>query len=230
MRKKNKKQTNTYGNSLKWKALLLILGIVAIVGVTVLQHTQREKKNEKRAVVQEEQQQKVQPETEKTEKKSESSDESVPKSGTQKKQEVSIINLDEYATRLMGDNTKLLNQRLTEWVKDYQLNAEEGTIIYVMVPQSDPQSINFYIRLSDERASLVLLAYHPRENVVTASQCNYTEEEIANEVWEADNGPAVRDVSPEQDTPQQNVTEQGEVIPDTNQQEGAQTNDVTGQN
>ena len=230
MKKKNKKKANTYGNSLKWKALLLIVGIVAIVGLTVMQHTQREKRNEKKAVAQEELQEKIQQETEKTE-ETESHGESVPESGTKKKQQgVSIINLDEYATRLMGDNTKLLKERLEEWVKDYQLNAEEGTIIHVMVPQSDPQSINFYIRLSDERASLVLLAYHPRENVVTASQCNYTEEEIANEVWEADNGPAVRDVSPEQDTPQQNVTEQGEVIPDTNQQEGAQTNDVTGQN
>lgn len=227
---RKKKKVNTYGNSLKWKALLLVVGILAIVGVTVMQHTQREKKNEKKAVEQEELQEKLQEEEEKTEKELEDSDENVPESGTQKKQEVSITNLDEYATRLMGDNTKLLNQRLAEWVKDYQLNVEEATIIHVMVPKSDPQSINFYIRLSDERASLVLLAYHPRENVVTASQCNYTEEEIANEVWEGDNGPAVRDVPPEQDMPQQDMTEQGAVNADTTQQEGAQTDDVTGQN
>ena len=30
MKKKNKKKANTYGNSLKWKALLLIVGIVAV--------------------------------------------------------------------------------------------------------------------------------------------------------------------------------------------------------
>lgn len=229
MRKKNKKKADTYGNSLKWKALLLVVGIVGIVGVAVMQHTQQEKKNEKKAIEQEEQQEKLQQQTEESEKGLENSSENVPESGTEKKEEVTITNLDEYATRIMGENTKLLNQRLTEWEKDYQLNADEGTIIHVMVPKSDPQSINFYIRLSDERGSLVLLAYHPRENVVTASQCNYTEEEIVNEVWEGDNGPAVRDVSPEQDTPQ-NMTEQGEVVQDTNQQEGAQTDDVTGQN
>lgn len=209
-----RKKKNVYGNKLKWKVLLLVLGILLLVGLVILQCSKKEKAAQKKVSVQKEQQEEIQKE------EIQEGKVDVPKSGTQKKaakekKETVIVNLDEYATKLMGENTELLNKRLTEWVEENQLNAKEGSIFHVMVPMSDPQSINFYIRLSDERNSLVMLAYHPRENVVTASVCRYTEEEIVNEVWEGDNGPAVRDVPPEQDTG-------GE------EQEGAGTDDIAG--
>lgn len=130
--------------------------------------------------------------------------------------DVCIVNLDEFAETVMGENTYLLTERLEGWIEENQLNAKKGTIFHVMVPESDPQSINFYLRLSDKRGSLVMLSYHPRENIVTASICNYTEEEIKDEVWEADNGPAERDVPAEADTGSTEV------------QEG--TDDITGEN
>lgn len=241
MRKRHGKKENTYGNSLKWKVLLLILGILLMVGLVVFQYKKREKTDEKRAIVQEEVQEKSQNQKEEIKQKPDGAGEKrtmedVPKSGTQEeeqseKHEIEITNLNEYATRIMGENTGLLNKRLTEWAEEYQLDVSTGNIIHVMVPKSDPQSINFYIRLSDERGSLVLLAYHPRENIVTASRCDYTEEEILNEVWE-NNGPAVRDVSPEEDTGGNaggETAESGTAEVENMEQEGVQAGEVTGQ-
>lgn len=133
-------------------------------------------------------------------KKSDQKESDQKESDQEKSGTVCIVNLDEFAETLMGENKYLLTERLGEWIKENQLNTQEGTIFHVMVPESDPQSINFYLRLSDKRGSLVMLSYHPRENIVTASICNYTEEEIKNEIWEADNGPAERDVPAEEDT------------------------------
>ena len=36
-----------------------------------------------------------------------------------------------------------------------------------------------------------MLAYHPRENFVTAGLCQYSEQEVLSEAW-SDNGPAER--------------------------------------
>lgn len=113
--------------------------------------------------------------------------------------EVTITNVDTYAKDVMEDHTDLLAQRLGEWITDEKLSAKTGTILGVMVPDSDPGSINFYIQLDDSNSSLVLLSYHPRENVVTASPCNYTKEEIEAEAWEG-SGPDQRDVSAEEDS------------------------------
>lgn len=234
-----RKKKNAYGSSMKWKIILLIVGITSMVGLVIFQYNKRERKVERKVTEQEELQRKNQNETEETIQKSEGSGEeetkekgsegNVSNSGTQEdERKVEIINLDEYALKLMGKNTGLLNERLSEWMEDYQLEVKEGTIIHVMVPASDPQSINFYIRLSDERGSLVLLTYHPRENIVTASQCSYTEEEIQAEVWEADNGPAVRDVSPQEDTGGNPEEENGSMEGESMEQEGEQTSDITG--
>lgn len=241
MRKRKRKKNNTYGSSLKRKVLLLILGILLLVGLVVFQYKKKEEAEERRPEAQEELQENVlkqEAEVQETDgTKEKGTEEDVPKSGTQEEQseksEAVIINLDEYAAKLMGENAELLNERLTEWVEEYRLNVTEGTIIHVMVPKSDPQSINFYIRLSDERSSLILLSYHPRENIVTASQCAYTEEEVMAEVWEGDNGPAVRDVPPEEDTGGAGGEEnQGEENQggENMEQEGAETDGIAGEN
>lgn len=114
------------------------------------------------------------------------------------KERFPITNLEEYASQVMGGNKHLLEESLAGWVKEKNLSGTSGTIFYTLVPETDHQSIQYYIRLDDEKASLVMLAYHPRENVVTASSCNYTQEEIFQEVW-SDNGPLNRDVSPEEE-------------------------------
>lgn len=114
------------------------------------------------------------------------------------KERFPITNLEEYASQVMGGNKYLLEESLAGWVKEKNLKGTSGTIFYTLVPETDHQSIQYYISLDDEKTSLVMLAYHPRENVVTASSCNYSQEEIIQEVW-SDNGPPNRDVSPEEE-------------------------------
>lgn len=188
---------NRNNKSLKWKLAVLIVAVILLVGLIALQINQRKKeRSEYKKIVEQE-------ELQKQERKKEGKKENINLENTDQEKsdtDICIVNLEEFAEALMGENTYLLTERLAGWVEENQLNAKEGTIFHVMVPESDPQSINFYIRLSDKRSSLVMLSYHPRENIVTASICNYTEDEIKNEVWEADNGPAQRDVPAEEDT------------------------------
>ena len=104
----------------------------------------------------------------------------------------------EKALPIMDKNIGLLEERLNEWAAEMNLKASTAEIFHVMVPQSDPQSIQFYIRLDDKKQTKAMLAYHPRENVVTASSCQYSEAEILGEVWE-DNGPDIRDAKEPED-------------------------------
>lgn len=112
---------------------------------------------------------------------------------------IHIRNLGEYATDLMGEDADLLERSLGEWNEKEHLDAESASILNVMIPESDPQSIHFYIRMDDAEGSLILLSYHPGEKAVTALPCDYTEEEILAEAWEG-NGPGQRDVTAEADT------------------------------
>lgn len=172
------------------KTALLIGSIILLGGLLLLRQQQKEeyvlKKNEKETAG--EMETEINQET-KTEK-------------------VSICNLKEYAGEVMGDNAVLLEQRLGKWKKENKLEVTEGIIFQVLIPDSDTQSINFYLSLNDVKESIVLLSYHPRENIVTASNCQYTKEEILNEIWE-DNGPMKRDV-PDSGTEEQKEQEEQE--------------------
>lgn len=202
MRKKS------YQKKLKLKIIILIVGIILLVGQIVFQTYQRSKEKKeyenmkKQIEMQKQEEEQKEMEEWKEVEEQETQEEVDAKSSSESKEEeaaaIPITNLSEYATDIMGDDTYLLEQSLAEWIEKEQLSVASATIIHVMVPENDPESIQFFVRMNDEQASLVMLSYHPRENVVTASSCTYTEEEIEAEVWE-NNGPEQRDISPEEE-------------------------------
>ena len=204
------KKRNVYRNKLRWKLLLLFGAILLLIAAIFLRQREREKaKAEYEASIKQEREGKNQEEEWKGEfgEEQETEDRFLDTEETTGLQDekgeetvtVHIRNLEEYAADLMGDDTGLLEESLGNWVVEKHLDAESAAILNVMIPENDPQSIHFYIRMDDGEGSLVLLSYQPGEKVVTASDCDYTEEEILAEAWEG-NGPGQRDVTVEEDT------------------------------
>lgn len=201
---------NVYRNKLRWKLLLLFGAILLLIAAIFLRQREREKaKEEYEASIKQESKVKNQEEElkgefgegQETEDRFQDAEKTTgfPDQKSEETVMVHIRNLEEYAADLMGDDTRLLEKSLGEWIMEKHLDAESAAILNVMIPESDPQSIHFYIRMDDGDGSLVLLSYQPREKVVTASACDYTEEEILAEAWEG-NGPGQRDVTAEEDT------------------------------
>ena len=122
----------------------------------------------------------------------------IPASALKKNITAKIKNLDTYASKLMGNGTDLLNYEFSQWLKEQSIAATSGSIFYVLVPDNDPGSTEFFVHIDDSKGSLVMLAYHIRENVVTVSDCNQTEKEIKAGVFEK-NGPSQCDISETED-------------------------------
>lgn len=178
--------------NLKWKLLALIGAVLLLVISVWLQIHQQEKRHKES---------KTSEETVTTEagnnitKENETDKEAA---STPAEAKTAISNLDIYAIPSMGQSAALLEQSLSQYVSEQQLAATGGTIVHVMVPDSDPESVYYYVQLDDPAGTICLLAYHPREDVVTASACSYSLEEVLAESWQSD-APAIRDVPPEED-------------------------------
>jgi len=150
---------------------------------------------------------------------------------------VSIDNLNEYVSVLDSEKQHQLLESLTNFAKQEGITTENGTIFYTMIPESDPESISYFVSLGGEPEVICQLSYHTREKIVTASRSTYTREEIESEVWQ-NNGPDERDVpsdvdaafEQEQDVPESGTGEDGTaeqnipdqtVTPEDGVQEGA---------
>lgn len=112
----------------------------------------------------------------------------VPNFGTS----VSIINLYEAATPLLDDKATLLEVKLSEYVEDNNWEVKEGRIIHVMVPDENIEQVYFFCKLSIKE-EIVLLTYDRVSGTVIAAKCEYSEEEVLNEVWEGIS-PSDRDI------------------------------------
>ena len=115
----------------------------------------------------------------------------VPEKGT-----VKIANLDVYATAIMGSDAGLLEEQLSAYAASAGIRSAGGNIIHVAVPEDEPDSVAFFVRMDD--GTIATLTWHPSDRTVTAAACSYTEEEIREEVWQG-GGPAERDIPEEED-------------------------------
>lgn len=209
-------------NKLKWKILILTGAVLLLIGSIFLRQYERKKAREdyEKYVGQEsgtegKEEEPGEEADKEREAKTDHPDEegSVGQKETEEEKDavVHITNLEKYAAGLMGSNAVLLEQSLGKWAGEKHLAATSAAILSVMIPEDDPKSVSFYIRMEDEEGSLVTLSYRPGENVVTAGACDYTEEEIRAEAWEG-NGPGQRDVAAEADT---KFLDSQEVVNDT---------------
>lgn len=108
-----------------------------------------------------------------------SSTENVPNFGTT----VKIKNLDEVATPLLEERSSLLEVKLSEYVLENALDETESEIIHVMIPEENVNQLYFFCKFLDQE-EIVVLIYDQTEKTVVSTKCEYTEEEVINEVWE----------------------------------------------
>ena len=221
------------GTSLGRKMGVLVLGILLLTGAVVFwqyENTKEQKRYEDRTQDLEQKDRKTetktaeQTEEQKQEKEETNEEKSVQDTSQEEAQTpfADITNLSAFATPVMGMYDGLLKEALSSWITEYELEAETGEILTAVTPQDDPQTTEFYLKLDDAKGSLVKLTWHPRERVVTASQCGYTQEEIEAGIGR-DNGPKSRDITPQEEEQflreQEEAAEQAEEQPQPDVQE-----------
>ena len=116
-----------------------------------------------------------------------STNEAVPNFGT----EFSITNIEDVAVPMLESKASLLEVKLSEYVKEKSLEVTSGEILHVMIPEDNVNQLYFFCKISAEE--IVLLVFDRISDTVTAAKCDYSEEEILNEVWEGI-APSDRDI------------------------------------
>lgn len=106
--------------------------------------------------------------------------------------EILISNLDEFATPLLEGDAILLEERLEMYVLGMGKEISGAEIFYVVVCQSENNAMDFYVKLFPDEQIVKLQFQHDNGEVV-AEACEYTEEEIRNEIWN-EGAPAIRDM------------------------------------
>lgn len=180
--------------NLKWKVILLIVLLIIFLINLVVIHTKRSKEREQ-----------FKKELEVYQKKElESEDGSVANFGTEVSDETEdngvanfdtknfIINLEEYASPLLGEHTYLLEESLLEYLSAEKFNQQEAEIFYVMIPENDEAVVHFFLHLL-EADKIVKIEFHMESKTAITSVCSYTEDEILSEAWEGES-PSDRDI------------------------------------
>ncbi|MBO5259518.1 MAG: hypothetical protein J6B26_03925 [Agathobacter sp.] len=116
------------------------------------------------------------------------SEENVPESGTVK----IISNLEEYAAPILQGKETELEKGLCQFLIDQNRELTTAEIFYLMIPEENPESVKFFLKLS-ESGELIEMLFDRTSGTVDTSICEYTEEEIFAEVWEGEQ-PECRDI------------------------------------
>ena len=103
-----------------------------------------------------------------------------------------ISNLEEFAKPLLENDACLLSDRLKKYVDGTGKEISSSEIFYVAVADAEEESLDFYLKLFPGN-EIVKLTYVYKDASVIASACEYTEEEIKNEIWN-EGAPAIRDM------------------------------------
>lgn len=189
---------------LKWKIFLMIILFIAFVGLVVFVQHQYVQNKKRAAVLQEQREEELKEKKRLEEKRKEEEkkeqerkeQEQAEKETTVNMQDITITNLNEFATPVLGLNDYLLEEELGKWVAEEKIPVQEAAILEVLIPQSDTQSTEFYLQLGKQDSPVVILTWHVREQIVTISNSIYTAAEIQAGALYGE-APATRDVQEE---------------------------------
>lgn len=128
------------------------------------------------------------------------SEEDVPESGTQMSGEdvpesgtLNIIsNLEEYAAPILQGKETELEKGLCQFLIDQNRELTTAEIFYLMIPEDNPDSVKFFLKLSGSGERIEML-FSRTSGTVDTNFCEYTEEEVFAEIWEGDQ-PECRDI------------------------------------
>lgn len=94
---------------------------------------------------------------------------------------VTIKNLDTLAEPVMGKDAPMLAEKLKEYNQGKGIQSTQATLLEVGVSVTEDKATEFYIENDD--GSLVTLVWNPYRQTVEAKACQYTKQEITDNVW-----------------------------------------------
>lgn len=159
---------------LKKIMLLIFLAVIFLVNLIVISREREEQRKTLEAY-------EKQMETEASEESINeiSTEDNVPNFGTSN----TIVNLDEYATPLLGNDAKLLENCLVEYFLKNGFEKTTTSIFHVMIPEANAEHLYFFCESVDGQ-QIVRLTFDCATRNVFAEECDYTKEEIIDEIWE----------------------------------------------
>lgn len=111
---------------------------------------------------------------------------------------VPIKNLDPLATQIMGSNADLLEEKLYEYNLNHGIMSTQATLLEAAASVTRDKTMEFYIE--NEDGSLVTLFWDPYYQTADAEKCQYTKEDIENNVWIFSEGePVEHGITPEEE-------------------------------
>ena len=94
---------------------------------------------------------------------------------------VTIKNLDTLAAPVMGKDAPMLADKLEEYNQGKGIQRTQATLLEVGVSVTEDKATEFYIENDD--GTLVTLVWNPYRQTVEAKACQYTLQEITDNVW-----------------------------------------------
>lgn len=113
--------------------------------------------------------------------------------GESQEADFDIENRQEFIDPILGSFAGKVNEAVRGFVFQNNISATSAVCLDCAVALDDTSCTEFYLQLNDPAGTLVTARYSPQTTGVTVSNCVYSLEEIKEETWMLDNGPAVRD-------------------------------------
>lgn len=105
-----------------------------------------------------------------------------------------LKNMEVFVTPLLDENSVLVAECWKDFCNKNSLanDSQDAELFYVTIPEENKDELWFFAKVNSEN-QIIKFVYERETCDVSAQFCEYTEEEVVNEVWQG-NAPAIRDV------------------------------------